>query len=139
MCQSISMVFTVYMLGMYNFDTILFLTRAVNGSEQAAFEDRLLIFYSSANICSRFRAELGGTQVRPRKGVNGYGTFLQQLECGYGFPLLIHVWIASACMLELFISMSGEATMGCIQGSFVNLLLFANICSHFRAELETHR
>jgi hypothetical protein len=25
-----------------------------------------------------------------------YGTFLQQLECGYGFPVLIHVWIASA-------------------------------------------
>ena len=45
-------------------------------------------------------------------------TFLQQLQCGYGFPLLIHVWIASACMLELFISMSGEATMGCIQGLF---------------------
>ena len=27
---------------------------------------------------------------------NQNGTFLQQLECGYGFPALIHVWIASA-------------------------------------------
>jgi hypothetical protein len=24
------------------------------------------------------------------------GTFLKQPECGYGFPALIHVWIASA-------------------------------------------
>ena len=31
-----------------------------------------------------------------------YGTFLQQLECGYGFPALIHVWIASAGVLEWF-------------------------------------
>ena len=38
------------------------------------------------------------------------GTFLQQLECGYGFPALIHVWIASAGVLEWFISTSGEAT-----------------------------
>ena len=38
-----------------------------------------------------------------------YGTFLQQLECGYGFPALIHVWIASAGMSELFISTVGEA------------------------------
>ena len=37
-----------------------------------------------------------------------YGTFLQQLECGYKFPALIHVWIASAGVLELFISTSGE-------------------------------
>ena len=29
-----------------------------------------------------------------------YGTFLQQLECGYEFPALIHVWIASAGVLE---------------------------------------
>ena len=27
------------------------------------------------------------------------GTFLQQLECGYRFPALIHVWIASAGVL----------------------------------------
>ena len=33
-----------------------------------------------------------------------YGTFLQQLECGYEFPALIHVWIASAGVLEWFIS-----------------------------------
>ena len=39
-----------------------------------------------------------------------YGTFLQQLECGYGFPALIHAWIASAGVLEWFISTSGEAT-----------------------------
>ena len=32
-----------------------------------------------------------------------------QLECGYGFPALIHVWIASAGMSEWFISTSGEA------------------------------
>ena len=40
-----------------------------------------------------------------------YGTFQQQqqLECGYGFPELIHVWIASAGVLEWFISTSGEA------------------------------
>ena len=37
-----------------------------------------------------------------------YGTFLQQLECGYEFPALIHVWIASAGVLEWFISTSGE-------------------------------
>ena len=42
-----------------------------------------------------------------------YGTFLQQVECGYRFPALIHVWMASAGMLELFISMSGEATSAC--------------------------
>ena len=36
-----------------------------------------------------------------------YGTFLQQLECGYEFPALIHVWITSAGVLELFISTSG--------------------------------
>jgi hypothetical protein len=42
-----------------------------------------------------------------------YGTFLQQLECGYRFPALIHVWIASAGVLELFISTSGEATSAC--------------------------
>ena len=41
------------------------------------------------------------------------GTFLQQLECGYEFPALIHVWIASAGVLELFISTSGEATSAC--------------------------
>ena len=41
------------------------------------------------------------------------GTFLQQLECGYRFPALIHVWIASAGVLELFISTSGEATSAC--------------------------
>ena len=35
-----------------------------------------------------------------------YGTFLQQLECGYEFPALIHVWIASASVLEWFISTS---------------------------------
>jgi hypothetical protein len=38
--------------------------------------------------------------------------FLQQLECGYGFPALIHVWIASAGVLEWFISTSGEAVAG---------------------------
>ena len=38
---------------------------------------------------------------------NRYGTFLQQIECGYGFPALIHVWIASAGLLEWFISTSG--------------------------------
>ena len=43
----------------------------------------------------------------------GYGTFLQQLECGYEFPALIHVWIASAGVLEWFISTSGEATSAC--------------------------
>ena len=32
-----------------------------------------------------------------------------QLECGYGFPALIHVWITSAGMSEWFISTSGEA------------------------------
>ena len=42
-----------------------------------------------------------------------YGTFLQQLECGYEFPALIHVWIASAGVLEWFISTSGEATSAC--------------------------
>ena len=42
-----------------------------------------------------------------------HGTFLQQLECGYRFPALIHVWIASAGVLELFISTSGEATSAC--------------------------
>ena len=41
------------------------------------------------------------------------GTFLQQLECGYEFPALIHVWIASAGVLEWFISTSGEATSAC--------------------------
>ena len=41
------------------------------------------------------------------------GTFLQQLECGYGFPALIHVWIASAGVLEWFISTSGFATSAC--------------------------
>ena len=44
---------------------------------------------------------------------NLYGTFLQQLECGYGFPALIHVWIASAGVLEWFISTSGFATSAC--------------------------
>ena len=39
--------------------------------------------------------------------------FLQQLLCGYRFPALIHVWIASAGVLELFISTSGEATSAC--------------------------
>ena len=38
--------------------------------------------------------------------LHAYGTFLQQLECGYGFPALVHVWIASAGVLELFISTS---------------------------------
>ena len=42
-----------------------------------------------------------------------YGTFLQQLERGYRFPALIHVWIASAGVLELFTSTSGEATSAC--------------------------
>ena len=42
--------------------------------------------------------------------IAGYVTFLQQLECGYEFPALIHVWIASAGVLEWFISTSGEAT-----------------------------
>ena len=36
--------------------------------------------------------------------------FLQQLSCGYEFPALIHAWIASAVVLEWFISTSGEAT-----------------------------
>ena len=36
-----------------------------------------------------------------------FGTFLQQLECGYEFPALIHVWIASAGVLEWFTSTSG--------------------------------
>ena len=45
--------------------------------------------------------------------ITGNGTFLQQLECGYEFPALIHVWIASAGVLELFISTSGEATSAC--------------------------
>ena len=40
-----------------------------------------------------------------------YGTFLQQLKCGYGFPALIHVWIFSARMLEWFISTSGEVVI----------------------------
>jgi hypothetical protein len=40
--------------------------------------------------------------------VKGNGTFLQQLECGYEFPALIHVWIASAGVLEWFISTSGQ-------------------------------
>ena len=30
--------------------------------------------------------------------------FLQQLSCGYEFPALIHVWIASAGVLEWFTS-----------------------------------
>ena len=30
------------------------------------------------------------------KSSKKYGTFLQQLECEYGFPVLIHAWIASA-------------------------------------------
>ena len=34
--------------------------------------------------------------------------FLQQLLCGYRFPALIHVWIASAGVLEWFISTRGE-------------------------------
>ena len=38
------------------------------------------------------------------------GTFLQQLECGYGFRALIHVWNASAGVLEWFIGTSDEAT-----------------------------
>ena len=42
-----------------------------------------------------------------------YGTFLQQLECGYEFRALIHVWIASAGVLEWFICTSGEATSAC--------------------------
>ena len=33
------------------------------------------------------------------------GTFLQQLECGYGFPALIHVWIASAGVLEALVAL----------------------------------
>ena len=37
-------------------------------------------------------------------------TFLQQLECGYGFPALVPVWNASAGMFEWFISTSYEAT-----------------------------
>jgi hypothetical protein len=41
-----------------------------------------------------------------------YGTFLQQLECGYGFPALIHAWIASAGVLEWFISTSGSHISG---------------------------
>ena len=36
----------------------------------------------------------------------GCGTFPQQLECGYRFPALIHVWIASAGVIELFILLS---------------------------------
>ena len=36
-----------------------------------------------------------------------YGTFLQQLECGYEFPALFHVWISSAGVLEWFRTMSG--------------------------------
>ena len=44
---------------------------------------------------------------------SSYGTFLQQLECGYEFPALIHVWIASAGVLEWFTSTSGEATSAC--------------------------
>ena len=44
----------------------------------------------------------------------GNGTFLQQVECGYEFPALIHVWIASAGVLEWFIStsfISGESVL----------------------------
>ena len=41
--------------------------------------------------------------------------FLQELECGYRFPALIHVWIATAGVLELFIIMSGRLsfTLAC--------------------------
>ena len=42
--------------------------------------------------------------------------FLQQLECGYGFPALIHVWIASAGVLEWFISTSGVAHTRAVAG-----------------------
>ena len=53
------------------------------------------------------------TPINSKWVLCGYGTFLQQLECGYRFPALIHVWIASAGVLELFISTSGEATSAC--------------------------
>ena len=45
-----------------------------------------------------------------KNGGERNGTFLQQLECGYEFPALIYVWIASAGVLEWFISTSGETT-----------------------------
>ena len=54
-----------------------------------------------------------GFIVKKRGSFKCNGTFLQQLECGYKFPALIHVWIASAGVLELFISTSGEATSAC--------------------------
>ena len=50
----------------------------------------------------------GGISIYADFGPPRYGTFLQQLECGYEFPALIHVWIASAGVLEWFISTSGE-------------------------------
>ena len=34
-------------------------------------------------------------------GPQGMG-LLHLIECGYGFPALIHVWISSAGMLEWF-------------------------------------
>ena len=43
--------------------------------------------------------------------------FLQQLSGGYRFPALIHVCIASAGVLEWFISTSGETTLELLQES----------------------
>ena len=37
--------------------------------------------------------------------------FLQQLECGYRFPALVHAWIASAVVLEWFTSTPGNPDM----------------------------
>jgi hypothetical protein len=41
--------------------------------------------------------------------IAGYVTFLQQLECGYEFPALIHVWIASGDVLVNYYNTMAEA------------------------------
>jgi hypothetical protein len=61
--------------------------------------------YVRITFLANFR-KLGGSKSKAVK--KKYGTFLQQLECGYEFPALIHVWIASAGVLEWFISTRGE-------------------------------
>ena len=72
---------------------------------------RFLALKSSWNQMTPFfvQKEVLGEKKKIIIWVN-YGIFLQQLECGYRFLALIHVWIASAGVLELFISTSGEVT-----------------------------
>ena len=43
-----------------------------------------------------------GISIDADSGPLRYGTFLQQLECGYKFPALIQVWIASAGVLHKY-------------------------------------